>query len=75
MKVNEKDTENLKKLPEWVKCLICGGKPTSTDYLAEYVPNSTALIHQSCAAKRGQIAGLNIGTIHEIGNSIKGENQ
>lgn len=63
MKVNEADTEKLSKLPYWVKCMKCGEKPRENDYLIEVIPHSTALIHQSCAAKQGKLAGLNIGTI------------
>lgn len=63
MRVNEADVDNLKKLPYWVKCAACGGKPLETDWLIELIPNSSALIHQSCAAKKGQLAGLNVGTI------------
>lgn len=62
MRVREQDTENLRKLPSWVKCLHCGKPPTQTDWLIEIVPNSSALIHQSCAAGQGKVAGLNIGT-------------
>lgn len=59
------------KLPEWVKCMYCGGRPTREDYLGEVVPNSTALAHQSCMAKRGKIFGMNTGTLQEVGNAIK----
>lgn len=60
-KVNESDTENLSKLPYWAKCVKCGEKPREHDWLIEIVPHSTALMHQSCAANQGQIAGLNLG--------------
>lgn len=70
MKVNEKDVENLKRLPDWVKCMDCGGKPTKEDWLIEIVPHSNALRHQSCAAKRGQMAGMNVGTMQEIDGKI-----
>lgn len=71
MKVNEKDIENLKILPAWVKCMDCGLPPTKEDWLIEIVPHSSALRHQSCAAKRGQMAGMNVGTIQEIGGKIQ----
>ena len=61
MDVNEADREDLKKLPYWVRCMKCKRPPTKTDWLIEVVPNSTALIHQSCAAGQGEIAGLNVG--------------
>jgi hypothetical protein len=63
MKVNDKDTEDLKKLPYWVRCVKCKQPPRQNDWLIEIVPNSNALIHQSCAAGQGQFAGLNIGNI------------
>lgn len=63
MRVNKSDTEDLSKLPYWVKCMACGNKPSEKDWLIEVIPNSSALIHQSCAAKKGELAGLNIGTI------------
>ena len=58
MEVKEEDLKNLKKLPDWVKCIHCGGKPKEHDWLIEIVPNSTALAHQSCARDRGFIAGI-----------------
>lgn len=54
MEISERDKEThltTHKLPTWVKCSKCGGKPTETDWLVEIVPNSNALIHMSCAAK------------------------
>lgn len=62
MKVPDTDTAKI-GLPSWVKCMTCGGKPTKGDWLMEVIPNSNALIHQSCAAKKGKFAGLNAGTI------------
>lgn len=61
MEVKEKDVDNLKRLPDWVKCMKCGGKPLTHDYLIEVIPHSNALIHQSCARSKGNFAGLNIG--------------
>jgi hypothetical protein len=61
MKVKEYATGELKRLPDWVKCTKCGGKPTKDDWLLEIIPHSSALIHQSCAAGQGKFAGLNIG--------------
>lgn len=61
MRVKEYAAGELKRLPDWVKCMKCGGKPKQNDWLIEVVPHSSALIHQSCAAGQGKIAGLNIG--------------
>lgn len=58
MEVKEEDRKDLKKLPAWVKCMHCGGKPLEHDWLIEVVPHSTALAHQSCARKNGFIAGI-----------------
>lgn len=71
MKVREQDVENLKKLPEWVKCCYCGGKPTETDWLGELMRHTNMLAHQSCAKARGKVFGLNAGTIQEVGATIK----
>lgn len=71
MQVNERDTENLKKLPSWVKCVWCGQGPKENDWLGELFRHSSALAHQSCAAKRGKVFGMNAGTIQEINNVIK----
>lgn len=73
MRIPDKATENLKRLPDWVKCMDCGGKPTETDWLIEVIPHSNALLHQSCAARKGKIAGLNIGTVHLIDGVVKAE--
>ncbi len=59
------------KLPEWVKCMYCGGRPKWGDLLGEVIPNSSALAHESCMASRGKVFGLNAGTLQEIGGSIK----
>lgn len=66
MKIKEQDIDNLKRLPEWVKCLQCGGKPTEHDWLIDVIATqqgqmSNVLIHQSCAAGDGKFAGLNLG--------------
>lgn len=61
MKVKEYEAGELKRLPDWVKCMKCQGKPLENDWLIEIIPNSNALMHQSCAGKQGQLAGLNIG--------------
>lgn len=61
--VPDVDTNKLGRLPDWVKCMKCGGRPTKTDWLCEVIPNSSALIHQSCAAGQGKIAGLNLGPV------------
>lgn len=58
------------RLPEWVKCMYCGGRPRYNDLLGEIVPNSSALAHQSCARARGKMFGMNVGTLQEIGNKI-----
>lgn len=49
------------KLPSYVKCMYCGGRPKWGDLLGEVIPNSTALAHESCMAARGKIFGLNAG--------------
>lgn len=67
----EEAAEKAQRLPEWVKCVYCGGRPKANDYLGEIVRHSTALAHQSCMAKRGKIFGLNAGTLQEIGGSVK----
>jgi hypothetical protein len=54
-------SDNLKKLPSWVKCSKCGKPPLENDWLIEIIPWSNALIHQSCAANQRQFAGLNLG--------------
>jgi len=66
MKVSEKDVANLKKIPSWVKCMNCGGKPSEIDWLIDVMAEtqgamSNVLIHQSCARGQGKFAGLNIG--------------
>lgn len=70
MHVPEKATADIKRLPAWVKCMFCGKPPTDTDWLGELVPDSNALAHQSCAKARGQVFGLNAGTIQEINGKI-----
>lgn len=57
----------VEKLPDWVKCAYCGEGPKWGDLLGELVRHSTALAHQSCAAKHGKVFGLNAGTLHELG--------
>lgn len=57
----EEADAKARKLPSWVKCMVCGERPRRDDFLLEVVPNSSALIHQSCAAGQGKVAGLNIG--------------
>lgn len=71
MRVPEEATENLKKLPEWVKCVYCGKPPTDTDWLGELYRYSNCLAHQSCARQRGKIFGMNAGTIQEIDGKVK----
>ena len=71
MRIKASDVQDLKRLPEWVKCMKCGGKPLEHDWLIEVVPFSNALMHQSCAANDGKIAGMNIGTVKILGGSIK----
>ena len=61
MRVKEYQAGELKRLPDWVKCVKCRKPPTETDWLLEVIPHSSCLIHQSCAAGEGKIAGLNIG--------------
>jgi hypothetical protein len=59
------------RLPSHVKCMYCGGRPRYDDLLGEIVRNSSALAHQSCARKRGQMFGMNVGTIVEIDGKLK----
>lgn len=63
----EEERAKAEKLPEWVKCMYCGKRPSWSDLLCEVVPNSSALAHQSCLAARGKITGLNSGLTTEIG--------
>lgn len=54
------------KLPEWVKCMKCGGRPKLDDWLVDLMSDqqgmsSNVLIHESCAAADGKFIGLNIG--------------
>ena len=58
MQVKEKDIENLKKLPTWVKCIRCGNPPLGDDWLVEIVRHSNSLIHQSCLLKLGKRPGI-----------------
>jgi hypothetical protein len=64
---DEEARAKAEKLPSYVKCMYCGGRPTWGDLLGEVVPNSTALAHESCMAQRGKIFGLNTGRILEFG--------
>lgn len=65
MKVPDIDTHKVGRLPSWVKCMTCHEGPRQNDWLVEVIPNSNALMHQTCAAKQGKLAGLNIGTEKE----------
>lgn len=54
------------KLPKWVKCMVCGGRPKQDDWLFDIMAQgqgqqSNALIHMSCARGQGKFAGLNLG--------------
>lgn len=60
MRVQDSDVENLRRLPDWVKCMFCGEKPKEHDYLVEVVEHSNALAHQSCLLSRGKISGVDI---------------
>lgn len=71
MRVPEAVTDNIKRLPAFVKCVFCGLPPTDTDWLGELVRHSNALAHQSCAKQRGKVFGLNAGTIQEIDGKVK----
>lgn len=62
----EEERAKANKLPSWVKCMECGERPRADDFLIDLIANgpgqqSNALIHQTCAAKQGKVAGLNIG--------------
>jgi hypothetical protein len=61
IQTEEEAKAKANKLPSWVKCMYCGERPKRDDYLGEFIPNSSALAHQSCMAKRGQVFGLNVG--------------
>ncbi len=66
MKVKEQDIDDLKRLPDWVKCMKCGGKPRENDWLFDVMSDgpgqtSNVLIHMSCAGTQGKFAGLNLG--------------
>ena len=67
----EEERNKADKLPSWVKCMYCGGRPKWGDLLGEVIPNSSALAHESCMKARGKIFGINAGTLQEIGGSIK----
>lgn len=67
----EEEQAKADKLPAWVKCVYCGGRPRYDDLLGELVRHSSALAHQSCARKHGKMFGMNAGTIQEVGNTIK----
>jgi hypothetical protein len=58
---DEEARTKAEKLPEYVKCMYCGGRPKWGDLLGEVIQNSTALAHESCMAARGKIFGLNAG--------------
>lgn len=65
IEVPEKETDNLKRLPSWVKCMVCGKPPRHDDWLYDMYGRpgevqSNALIHMSCAGKKGKFAGLNL---------------
>jgi hypothetical protein len=51
MQVAERDLKDLKKLPDWVKCMKCHEGPKPHDWLIEVIKNTNVLIHQSCARK------------------------
>lgn len=65
------EEEKANRLPAWVKCMFCGGRPRYDDLLGEVVRHSNALAHQSCARKRGLMFGMNAGTIQEVDGKIK----
>lgn len=66
----EEERAKAEKLPSWVKCMYCGGRPKNDDYLGQVIAHSSALAHQSCMASRGKIFGINAGTIRELGGKI-----
>lgn len=63
---DEEARNKAEKLPSWVKCMYCGGRPKWGDLLGEVIPNSSALAHESCMAARGKIFGLNAGNIPDL---------
>ncbi len=61
---DEEAAAKARKLPSWVKCMICGERPRTNDWLIDLMSTqqgmqSNALIHQSCARGQGKVAGLN----------------
>lgn len=71
MHVPEIATDDIKRLPDWVKCMYCDGKPTKQDWLGEIIRYSNVLAHQSCAKQHGKVFGMNAGTIQEIDGKVK----
>ena len=67
----EEERTKAERLPEWVKCAYCGGRPRWGDLLGQLIRHSTALAHQSCAKEHGYMFGINAGTLQEIGGVIK----
>lgn len=63
---DEEARAKAEKLPEWVKCMYCGGRPEWGNLLGEVVPHSSALAHEKCMADRGKIFGLNAGMIPDL---------
>jgi hypothetical protein len=55
------------QLEAWVKCMYCGGRPKWGDLLGEVIPKSSALAHESCMKARGQVFGINAGTLPALG--------
>ncbi len=66
----EEERTKAEKLPEWVKCMYCGCRPSYGNLLGEVVPQSSALACESCMKERGKIFGLNAGTIQDLGAKI-----
>lgn len=63
---DEEARTKAEKLPSWVKCMYCGARPSWGNLLATVIPNSSALACEACLQRRGEVPGLNVGTITEF---------
>ncbi len=67
----EEERAKAERLPEYVRCAYCGGRPQWGDLLGQLIRHSTALAHQSCAKEHGYMFGVNAGTITEVEGVVK----
>lgn len=65
------ERNKAEKLPSYVKCMFCGGRPKWGDLLGQVIKDSTALAHESCAKEHGLIFGMNAGAIQIVDGKIK----